>query len=62
MKTYVLTVEIDDNDSDEWWDAVHLMKARDARKEVAAEVSRCMADHGFVKPGCRVHAILTRRS
>jgi hypothetical protein len=60
MKTYVLCIELDEG-NDEWWDEVRSMKARPARAEVVAEIRRCLADRGFIKPGCRVSPVLTRR-
>lgn len=50
MKTYVLIVEIDEG-CDEFWEDVAKGKARSKVKE---EVASCLADHGFVRPGCRV--------
>lgn len=59
MRTYILTVEIQEG-NDEFWDAIG---RRSGRREVKEEVERCLAEHGFYKPGCKVRVddVITQR-
>lgn len=50
LKRYVLLVEIDEG-CDEFWEDV---AKGSPRSKVRAEVQSCLADRGFVAPGCKV--------
>ena len=50
MRTYVLTVTIQEG-NDEFWEAIG---KKSGKKEVLEEVQGCLAEHGFYHPECRV--------
>lgn len=50
LKTYTISVCIQEG-NDEFWDE---LKDKCGADEVVDEIRRCLAEHGFIEPGCYV--------